>query len=312
MSRLVRRNVTMLSRLHLELSQCTPDPMSGTLDAFAIAPQLVHLTLLGPTIFTASELLCLPWSQITHFRGSSMSMLTEAANNYEFLHKMSSLKAFMDHRSFAADWNGLAAIDVPSLEVLSLFSLNRTASNISLLLDHLNAVHLRDLRISTNPHTESLLRFTRRSAASLRSMTLALRDSDVSKTIELLECVPDLHTLLIYEGSFELIRCLGDYDPQRQAPRLLPKLHTLRIFGSQISHRAHEALLLEIAESRVAPAPDLSSSITQTNTGSNYLCVLELDVNIGIRQEALDALGMYHSRGLKTHLSHAKYFFQFN
>ncbi|KAL0568637.1 hypothetical protein V5O48_013345 [Marasmius crinis-equi] len=303
MSRLVQGNVPALSRLHIDLSKSTLSASSSALDAFSVAPQLVHVTLLGPITPATDDLLRLPWSQITRYRCDTLKTHLDTSHNSEILARMHSLTALQCHLYFAGEPNGPANIHMPSLELLSLYPFKETASNLSPLLDRLSVPALLDLRIVACPDIDSLPRFIQRSGTTLRSLSLYVNGLDIATINQVFEHIPKLHSLSLRGASYEVIRSLSENDSESRTPQLLPKLHAIRLCGPWTSDRVQEALLVEMVETRV-PALD------STPSSASHLRVIDLDPEIDFGEDTIEALNGYRSRGLQVHRSPVNQFFQ--
>ncbi|KAL0568639.1 hypothetical protein V5O48_013347, partial [Marasmius crinis-equi] len=289
MSRLVRGNIPALSRLYLDLSRCPTDAHNNGLDAFALAPRLKTITVRGLNLTPFMNLVSLPWSQITQFRYRCSS--PETTSNLDFIVRMPHIETFVDQRCFGADLNGHGTINVPSLRLLSLYNdyPQSRLSTFSKLLDRLSVDHLQDLRIIVSPGIPSLQCFLRRTAPTVRSLSIYNKGLDTAQMIELLNCASgDLQSLSLRNGSSDLIAALGSLDPETQKPKLLPKLHTIRIFQPWASSQTQDDSLVNMVECRLSP--DTTAAIS----------LLELDSEFDIEVETLEVLKTYRYRGLEV------------
>ncbi|KAL0571123.1 hypothetical protein V5O48_010831 [Marasmius crinis-equi] len=245
-SPLVRANVPTLRRLFIQKlgSQGTAD-----IPALQVAPSLRYLVFAGD--YTNETSLHLPYSNITHCCGFKIHFI-EAPRFLGRLAGLESLSLHGDHRLY----DNTQIIPTPptvSLSFLTTLSLSIHADNltrnhitqqievieapprsyyINAILNMIQPLHLRELRICSNIDVAALPQFLSRCSESLRIFWLSLPRHcyNAPAMTQLLEAIPALEQLWIRHASSEALRLLTRTGPA-SSEMLLPTLKNLGVFS---------------------------------------------------------------------------------
>ncbi|KAK7051271.1 hypothetical protein VNI00_004771 [Paramarasmius palmivorus] len=228
MSWMIKGNLPVLRRLYLEIGHHSQT--GGTIDVFEFAPQLQDLMIWGRTA-GLSDVLRLPWTQITRFRGTSDKSEARTSIDYDFLSKMMNLRELVEIRHFPPT----IVESETTLQLRSLQSLAIVAKEGSVLpskvLDIITSDNLLDFRLDARTDPVSVARLLTRSSATIRSLSLRLLgDINAAHVIRVLECVPRLTSLSLRQVSDEVIMALGEQSASGK-PRLLKDLEKLTLYA---------------------------------------------------------------------------------
>uniref|UniRef100_A0A0W0EUM2 Uncharacterized protein n=2 Tax=Moniliophthora roreri TaxID=221103 RepID=A0A0W0EUM2_MONRR len=277
-SSIVKADIPVLQFLSLYLRGLEGQVDNNVIDAFEFAPKLQHFTL----IYGAGDPYAsvkVPWSQIVRFFGLR-NRYDAHSSSYGYLSQMSNITHLSDVIHVCEPGT---RIHLPHLRVLSLTQSIGYRGQSPTVLDRIqpgNQFH--DMRITSGVPVGSLSNFLIRSGSTLQ--TLYLDSKCVGDIARILESVPQLVCLSVYNVTEGLLRALTECNASNTMPRSLPRL---RSFG------LYEALP---PDQRALVVKMVSTRMTFT---SNALQKLSISKPIVLTAEIREILEAFQTDGLE-------------
>ncbi|ESK88005.1 hypothetical protein Moror_10810 [Moniliophthora roreri MCA 2997] len=274
---MIKGNIPILQRLRLSLNTEDDVLENVVCDAFSIAPKLYSLSIMDSQGF--SKFLKVGWKQITHG-------YVHALDPVELSDTLSRLKNVRYLSLMYQKREGLTCSPITLPQLHTLFMITRPPRNhsagINSVLDRIVAPNLYELRVSIKgPKVGSFPQLLTRSAASLRSLSLKASDLLGEALSQLLECVPALESLSLWDVTNEVLSALAEIGYTGK-PRLVPELLVLGLFGEK---KFFDSSVTALVCDRRAVDSQLASTAI-------YLRTVKLESTLGVSEETILGLSV--------------------